>query len=167
MNAPHWRPAYIGVGSNLDSPEDQVRNAIDSIGDLPDSVFITMSGLYRSSPMGPADQPDFVNAVVAIVTQMSAVQLLAALQDIEQEHGRTRDVERWGPRTLDLDLLAFAGQVIESEELTVPHPGIAGRNFVLLPWQEIAPRYRLPGGADIAGLASQVSLTEPRIERIG
>jgi len=101
------------------------------------------------------------------VTQKSAMQLLSELQDIERQHGRTRGGKRWGPRTLDLDLLAYADQVSDDEELTLPHPGIAERNFVLLPWQEIAPNFRLPGGADISGMAASVSLTEPRIERIG
>ncbi len=137
------------------------------IGDLEDIILVAQSGLYRSSPMGPADQPDFVNAVVGVLTQLSAGKLLDAMQALEQSQGRTRSGERWGPRTLDLDLLAYAGQVIDTDKLTVPHPGIAERNFVLLPWQEIAPCYRLPGGADIAGLASRVSLTEPHIERIG
>jgi len=166
MIAPHWWPAYIGVGSNLESPEGQVDAAIKALSELPDTGLVSQSGLYRSAPMGPANQPDFVNAVVALMTQKSARQLLQDLQEIERQHGRARDRERWGPRTLDLDLLAYADQVADEEELTLPHPGIAERNFVLLPWQEIAANFRLPGGADIAGMAAAVSLTEPRIERI-
>ena len=163
---PHWWPAYIGIGSNLDSPEKQVAQGVESLRSLPDCVVVSESGQYRSSPMGPADQPDFINAVVALVTQNNAHDLLRQLQEIEQTQGRVRDGERWGPRTLDLDLLAFAGLMIDDEDLTVPHPGIAERNFVLLPWREITPDYRPPGRDHIAGVADQVSLSEPRIERI-
>jgi 2-amino-4-hydroxy-6-hydroxymethyldihydropteridine diphosphokinase len=166
MIAPHWWPAYIGIGSNLESPEHQVSAAMKAIGGLPDTRLVSQSGLYRSSPMGPADQPDFVNAVVAVMTEKSASDLLHDLQEIERQHGRVRDGQRWGPRTLDLDLLAYADLVSDDEELTLPHPGIAQRNFVLLPWQEIAANFRLPGGVDIAGMAATVSRTEPRIERI-
>ena len=167
MRAPHWWPAYVGIGSNLESPEQQVAQAIESLRDLPDCLLVNESGLYRSAPMGPDDQPDFINAVVALITQASAHDLLRQLQAIEQAHGRVRDGERWGPRTLDLDLLAYEGQIIDEEDLSVPHPGIAERNFVLLPWQDITPNYRPPGHGSIAGMATRISLTEPRIERIG
>ncbi len=167
MSPPHWWPAYVGIGSNLESPLEQVAQAIVSIRQLPDSVLISVSGQYRSPPMGPVEQPDYINAVAAMLTQNSAHHLLTQLQDIERQQGRVRDGERWGPRTLDLDLLAYAGQIIDEEDLTVPHPGIAERNFVLLPWQEITPKYRLPGRADIATMAAQISLAEPQVERIG
>ena len=167
MSARPWRPAYIGVGSNLDSPERQVASGIEAIAALADTILVSRSSLYRSAPLGPADQPDFVNAVVGVLTRLAARDLLAGLQQIERDHGRSRDGERWGPRTLDLDLLAVAGQIADTDELTLPHPGIAERNFVLLPWQEITPRYRLPNGSEIARLASGVSHAEPRIERIG
>jgi len=167
MSAPHWWPVYIGVGSNLESPENQVRQAIAALEKLPGSILVSASGLYRSSPMGPVEQPDFVNAVVALLTQTEARELLRQMHEIERQQGRQPDGERWGPRTLDLDLLAYAGQVIEAEGLAVPHPGIADRNFVLLPWREIAPNYRVPGLAEIAVLAANVSESEPRIERIG
>ena len=166
MSASHWWPVYIGIGSNLESPGDQVKQAIASLAELPDSVLVSQSGLYRSAPLGPADQPDFINAVVALLTQLDARDLLRQMQAIERQQGRERDGERWGPRTLDLDLLAYAGQIINEDGLIVPHPGIAERNFVLLPWQEIAPNYRVPGQADVADLAARVSLSEPRIERI-
>jgi len=167
MSAPHWWPVYIGIGSNLESPEDQVRQAIAALGDLPGSILVGESGLYHSSPMGPSKQPDFVNAVVALLTQTDARELLQQLRRIEHKHGRERDGERWGPRTMDLDLLAYAGQIINENDLIVPHPGIADRNFVLLPWQEIAPYYRVPGLAEVAALAASISISEPRIERIG
>jgi 2-amino-4-hydroxy-6-hydroxymethyldihydropteridine diphosphokinase len=167
MSEPHWWPAYIGIGSNLDSPEDQVVQAIAALADLPDSIVVSESGLYRSAPLGPMDQPDFFNAVVAILTRANARQLLRQMREIERQQGRKRDGERWGPRTIDLDLLAYAGQCIAEEGLIVPHPGITERNFVLLPWREIAPHYYVPGLAEVAMLAAEVSATEPRIERIG
>jgi 2-amino-4-hydroxy-6-hydroxymethyldihydropteridine diphosphokinase len=166
MSGPHWWPVYIGVGSNLDSPQDQVRQAIAALRDLPDSILIGESGLYRSAPLGPVDQPDFVNAVVGLLTKTGARELLGQLHEIERTQGRDRDGERWGPRRIDLDLLAYAGQVIDEENLTVPHPGIAERNFVLLPWREIAPTFQVPGQAEVAVLAASISESEPRIERI-
>lgn len=166
MKAPHWWPAYIGVGSNLDSPEDQVRKAVAALAQLPGSILVSQSGLYRSSPMGPSDQPDFVNAVVALLTQTNACDLLHQLQDLERMQGRKRGGERWGPRTLDLDLLAYGGEIINEGDLTVPHPGIAERNFVLLPWREIAPTFCVPGHTDVAAMAASISILEPRIERI-
>jgi 2-amino-4-hydroxy-6-hydroxymethyldihydropteridine diphosphokinase len=166
MSTSHWWPVYIGIGSNLGSPEEQVRHAIAALGELPGSILISESGLYRSSPFGPVEQPDFVNAVVALLTQTGAHGLLRQMHEIEREHGREREGDRWGPRTLDLDLLAYAGQVIEDGDLIVPHPGIAERNFVLLPWREIAPNYRVPGLAEVAVLAANVSASEPSIERI-
>ena len=167
MSATHWWPIYIGIGSNLESPEAQVRQAIASLGNLPQSILVSASGLYRSAPMGPSGQPDFINAVAALLTQTKAHDLLQQLQNLELKQGRTHDIERWGPRTLDLDLLAYASEIINEDDLIVPHPGIADRNFVLLPWQEIAPYYCVPGCAEIAAMAASISTTEPRIERIG
>ncbi len=102
MSAAHWWPVYVGIGSNIDSPEDHVTQAIESLAGLPGSILVSESGLYRSSPMGPADQPDFINAVVALLTQANAYDLLQQLHGIERDHGRVRNGERWGPRTLDL-----------------------------------------------------------------
>jgi 2-amino-4-hydroxy-6-hydroxymethyldihydropteridine diphosphokinase len=167
MSAPHWWPAYIGIGSNLESPEDQVRQAIAALGNLPRSILVSASGFYRSAPMGPSDQPDFINAVAAILTQTNPRELLQQLQDIERKQGRERSGERWGPRTLDLDLLAYGGEIINEDDLILPHPRIGDRNFVLLPWQEIAPNYRVPGRTDVAAMAAGISASEPRIERIG
>ena len=166
MIGSHWFPAYVGIGSNLDNPEDQVRRAIAALKDLPDSICVSESGLYRSAPLGPAGQPDFVNAVAGLVTRLAARELLEKLQQIERNQGRKRHGELWGPRTLDLDLLAYDGQVTSEDDLVLPHPGIAERNFVLLPWQEIAPTYRVPGLAEVAELAASISTSNPRIERI-
>ena len=116
--------------------------------------------------MGPQDQPDFVNAVVSLLTQSDAIELLRALQEVEEKQGRERKAEQWGPRTLDLDLLAYGSQIIESENLTLPHPRIAERNFVLLPWNEITPFYQVPGLLSVAELAAKVSKTDPRIDKL-
>lgn len=166
MIGSHWFPAYVGIGSNLDNPEDQVRRAIAALKDLPDSICVSVSGLYRSAPLGPAEQPDFVNAVAGLLTRLAAREFLEKLQQIERNQGREWHGERWGPRTLDLDLLTYSAQVINVDDLVVPHPGIAERNFVLLPWQEIAPAYRVPGLAEVAELAANISTSKPRIERI-
>lgn len=167
MNAPHWRPAYIGVGSNLDSPGKQVQQGIAGLADLPQSKLVLESGTYKSAPMGPVEQPDFVNAVVAVITRLAPHDLLSALQSIEQRHGRDYNVERWGPRTLDLDLLAYAGLCVDENDLTLPHPGVAERNFVLLPWNEISPHYRVPGLSTVTELMSAIVGNEPQIERLG
>jgi 2-amino-4-hydroxy-6-hydroxymethyldihydropteridine diphosphokinase len=115
----------------------------------------------------PSPPPDFINAVAAILTQTNPRELLQQLQDIERKQGRERSGERWGPRTLDLDLLAYGGEIINEDDLILPHPRIGDRNFVLLPWQEIAPNYQVPGRTDVAAMAAGISASEPRIERIG
>jgi len=167
VSAPHWRPAYIGIGSNLDSPSEQVERGIAALANIAKSFLVLQSSQYRSAPMGPAaSQPDFVNAVAALLTQLSPHDLLREMQTIELAHGRKRDGDRWGPRTLDLDLLSFSNLVFSDDTLTLPHPGIAERNFVLLPWREIAPHVRVPGLASVVELARTVSLREPKIERM-
>lgn len=158
-----WHPAYIGLGSNLESPLQRVQSAIEGLAELPDTVLALHSSLYRSAPLGPADQPDFINAVAALVTRLPPIELLSRLQAIETAHGRQRGTVRWGPRTLDLDLLSYGRVRLDSAELVLPHPGIAERNFVLLPWQEIAPCYRVPGLATVAELAGRLSMHDPEI----
>ncbi len=160
----HWYPAYIGIGSNLDSPARQVRNAFELLDDLPATRVFARSSLYRSAPFGGVEQPDFVNAVAGLLTRLEPQELLTRMQAIQRARGRIDDEVRWGPRVLDLDLLVYSSRMIESDDLTVPHPGIAERNFVLLPLQEIAPELFIPGLGQLAGLAAQ---TEPPISRIG
>ncbi len=167
MSEPPWRPAYIGVGSNLDDPVVQVRQGIDLLRSLPDTLVTLISSFYRSAPMGPQGQPDFINAVVALVTKLPPGKLLALTQGLEARQGRDRRAEKWGPRTLDLDLLAYSSVKMSDCNLTLPHPGIAGRNFVLLPWAEIAPNYFVPGLATVAELAQSVAGKDPQIEKIG
>jgi len=137
--------AYIGLGSNLSSPETQLKAARLAITDLPGVCEMAFSSLYRSPPMGPQDQPDYVNAVMAIGTDMSAIELLRCLQKIELDQGRVRKDQRWGARTLDLDILLYGQQMINQPDLIVPHYGLAERAFVLYPLQEIAPETEVPG----------------------
>lgn len=136
---------YIGLGSNLGDPEAQLRAALAELAELPRSRFLRASSLYRGAPMGPQDQPDFVNAVAEIETELSAERLLAELQALEARHGRVRDGPRWGPRSLDLDLLLYGEMRIDTPGLTVPHPGVPVRAFVLYPLHEIAPDLQVPG----------------------
>ncbi|MFO7326537.1 MAG: 2-amino-4-hydroxy-6-hydroxymethyldihydropteridine diphosphokinase [Pseudomonadota bacterium] len=139
-----WVPAYVGVGSNLGDPVARVRAAFDALAGLPDTRLIATSRLYRTAPFGPVAQGDFINAVAGLLTQLDAVTLLHHIRAIEKEAGRVRE-QRWGPRTLDLDLLVFGDQRIDTPELTVPHPGIAERVFVLAPLMDIAPTLDVPG----------------------
>lgn len=138
--------AYIGLGSNLQQPIQQINQALQLLKDIPRTHLITASPLYRSEPLGPADQPDYINAVAALATGLSPLELLDALQAIERQQGRVREGERWGPRTLDLDLLLYGDLQIHNERLTVPHPGLGERNFVLYPLYDIAGEdLRIPG----------------------
>ncbi|MBM4221035.1 MAG: 2-amino-4-hydroxy-6-hydroxymethyldihydropteridine diphosphokinase [Gammaproteobacteria bacterium] len=148
-------PAYIGLGSNLDDPVAQLKRAFTELAALPGSRLIARSRLYRSAPLGGLPQPDYVNAVVAILTQLEAPSLLEALHAIERAHGRERTVAgRWAARTLDLDLLVQGDLRLDSGSLVIPHPGIAQRNFVLLPLLEVAPYLQLPGLGQVAKLAA-------------
>jgi 2-amino-4-hydroxy-6-hydroxymethyldihydropteridine diphosphokinase len=149
--------AFIGLGSNLADPVAQVEQALEALARLPDSTFVASSGLYRSEPMGPRDQPDYINAVAALDTRLEAHALLQALQAIERRQGRVRCGARWGPRTLDLDLLLYGKQRCDDEQLTVPHPGIQERPFVLYPLYEIAPDIDVPGLASLAELLAGCS----------
>lgn len=138
--------AYIGIGSNLETPVHQVEQAIVVLSHLPQSRLLATSSLYCSVPLGPSEQPDYINAAAVIDTQLTPLELLNALQQIEVNQGRVRESERWGPRTLDLDLLLYADTVIDMPRLQVPHPQMHLRNFVLVPLLEIAPQLCLPDG---------------------
>ena len=146
--------AYIGVGSNLDNPVAQVKDAIEELEAIPDSIPIARSSLYSSKPMSVADQPDYVNAVVAIDTVLSPQALLQVLQAIERRQGRARTGEKWGPRILDLDLLLYGSRIIDTADLTVPHPGMHKRDFVLVPLGEIAGDINIPGRGRLNALIS-------------
>ncbi len=130
---------YIGLGSNLAEPRQQLRGALDALARIPNSQLAVVSSLYLSDPLGPADQPRYNNAVAALDTSLSPLALLDALQAIELAQGRERKAERWGPRTLDLDILLFGNRLISEPRLTVPHYHMHARAFVLYPLAEIAP----------------------------
>lgn len=140
--------AYIGLGGNLHNPRDQVMRAFVELAQIPHTQLIAQSPLYRSAPVGPGEQPDYVNAVALLETSLAPLALLDALQAIEQAHQRVR-IERWGPRTLDLDILLLDQQTITSDRLTVPHPYLTQRNFVLYPLADIAPGLVLPDGTSL------------------
>lgn len=148
--------AYVGLGSNLDGPASQVSRALEALTRLPLTRLLARSRLYRNPPMGPQDQPDYVNAVACLATALPAQQLLAELQGVERAQGRVRGAERWGPRTLDLDLLLYGHEIIRTPGLEVPHPGIAERPFVLLPLAEIAPDVVIPGHPAMAELLAGI-----------
>lgn len=151
------RPArvYIGLGGNLGDPVRTVLSGRQAIRDMAGVRETGFSSLYRSTPMGPSAQPDYVNAVMAIDTVLSPLALLDGLQAIEARHGRVRQGERWGPRTLDLDLLLYGDQMIRSKRLIVPHAGIAGREFVLYPLQEVAGELQVPGHGALSDLVAR------------
>ncbi|AWL10867.1 2-amino-4-hydroxy-6-hydroxymethyldihydropteridine diphosphokinase [Saliniradius amylolyticus] len=144
---------YIGLGSNLDAPKQQLLTAFNTLAQHPDMRLVDTSSLYTSLPMGPQDQPDYVNAVACLQSKLDPLMLLRALQDIEWQQGRVRKDERWGARTLDLDILLYGQQVIKSPELIVPHYGMQDREFVVHPLMEIAPELQLPDGQALADVA--------------
>jgi 2-amino-4-hydroxy-6-hydroxymethyldihydropteridine diphosphokinase len=146
---------YLGLGSNLAEPAEQVKSARQAIASIPGVQESACSSLYSSMPMGPQDQPDYINAVMAIETQLPPQVLLEHLQAIEKDHGRERKGERWGARTLDIDILLYGEQAIDLPNLTVPHNGMAERPFVLMPLAEIAPHLTIPGKGDVSDLLTR------------
>jgi 2-amino-4-hydroxy-6-hydroxymethyldihydropteridine diphosphokinase len=148
--------AYVGLGSNLAGPERQLHQAFSAMALIPSTRVLRQSSLYRSRPMGPKDQPDYLNACAELDTGLTAHALLQELQQIESRQGRVRDGLRWGPRTLDLDLLMYGNSRIEDETLIVPHPEIPNRGFVLAPLAEIAPELQIPGMGHVQDLLETV-----------
>ncbi|WP_027858324.1 2-amino-4-hydroxy-6-hydroxymethyldihydropteridine diphosphokinase [Marinobacterium jannaschii] len=142
---------YIGLGSNLEDPRQQVTTALAELDLIPQTTLLQASSLYRSDPVGPQDQPDFINAVALLRTTLEAHQLLDQLQQLEQSHRRVRK-QHWGPRTLDLDLLLYGDEHIATERLSVPHPFMQERSFVLWPLSEISPGLVLPDGSRLSDL---------------
>ena len=137
---------YIGLGSNLFQPAKQLKNAVQTISTIEQCQIQKISSLYFSRPMGPQDQPDYMNAVLSLTTSLTAIELLTVLQTIENNVGRLRKDNRWDARILDLDILLFGQQFINNDRLTIPHYGMKVREFVLLPLQEISPTLILPCG---------------------
>jgi len=154
---PRWLPAYVGVGSNLDGPEAQVRRALQALGRLPGTLLVVSSPMYRTQPFGEVLQPAFVNAVAGLLIQSSPDDFLGALRALERELGREAPRERWGPRLIDLDLLVVGRETRATATLTLPHPGIAERDFVLYPLADIAPDLDVPGAGRVAELRSRVA----------
>jgi 2-amino-4-hydroxy-6-hydroxymethyldihydropteridine diphosphokinase len=154
-----WQPAYVGVGSNLAEPRQQVERALARLGELPRTRCLLRSRLYGSPPFGGMAQPDYVNAVAGLLTQLSAVQLLEALRALEAAAGRPPERTRWGPRILDLDLLCLGRERHQEPSLMLPHPGIVERNFVLYPLADIAPDLELPGLGRVTELKERVAST--------
>ncbi len=151
--------SYIGLGSNLADPVEQVSRAIDELAGLSNCHLDAVSSLYVSKPLGPQDQDDFVNAVLKLSTTLNAHELLSCLQDIENTHQRVRR-RRWGPRTLDLDILLYADQIIQDEHLCVPHAELAKRSFVLIPLYEIAPELTIPGMGKLKELQAKMDSSD-------
>ncbi|MGI0118900.1 2-amino-4-hydroxy-6-hydroxymethyldihydropteridine diphosphokinase [Zooshikella sp. RANM57] len=150
--------SYIALGSNLDEPLTHIISGLQGIQQLPDTEVEAVSGLYSTPPLGPAGQQNYLNAVAKINTSLQPLALLDALQSIEQQQGRKRLV-RWGPRTLDLDILLYGNQVINHERLVVPHVEMSNRGFVLLPLADIAKDLVLPSGTTVRQLATNTDKT--------
>ena len=145
MPAQTFTRCFIGLGSNLADPLRQLRQAATALSAMPESRLTTISSIYQSHPLGPADQPDYLNAVAMLDTRLAPLVLLDALQAIELQQGRVR-LQHWGPRTLDLDLLLYGAETIDLPRLQVPHAEMQRRNFVLIPLAELAPELVLPDG---------------------
>ena len=137
---------YIALGSNQSMPLQQVKTALEALDHLPRTRLVACSPFYRTKPLGPQDQPDFLNAVVALDTSLPPEQLLDHTQAIERNQGRVRKEQRWGPRTLDLDIMLYGSQVITTDRLIVPHYGLKEREFMLYPLADIAPDLIFPDG---------------------
>lgn len=148
--------AYIALGSNLGDRAGHISAATKALGELPNSSIHACSPWYQSIAIGPGQQPDYINAVVAITTRLEPLPLLAKLHAIEAGRGRTRGL-RWGPRSLDLDLLLYGSRVIQHPELTVPHPRLTERNFVIYPLADIAPSLILPNGVSLKELLAKTT----------
>ena len=161
-----WVPAYIGIGSNLNQPIKQLKQATENLTMMPNSKFIKISSIYESSPLGVTDQPNFINAVAAIITRLSAHNLFKELHKIEFKQKRVRNNEKWGPRTIDLDLLVFGSQTIDDQVLTIPHPEIKNRNFVLKPMSDITLELRIPGLDSIEDLLKKMENNPIKIRRL-
>ena len=153
--------AYIAIGSNLASPLEQVNAAVQALGEIPQSQIIAVSSFYRTPPLGPQDQPDYLNAAVVLDTALDAETLLGNTQRIELQQGRVRKAERWGPRTLDLDLMLFGNEIINTERLTVPHYDMKNRGFMLWPLFEVAPDLTFPDGIPLRDILDKLHAEKP------
>jgi 2-amino-4-hydroxy-6-hydroxymethyldihydropteridine diphosphokinase len=152
--------AAVALGANLGDRGDALRSAVQAVAALAGVEVVSVSPVYETSAVGgPPDQPAFLNAVLLLDTELPAAELLAHLHGIEDAHGRVRDV-RWGPRTLDLDLLAYDAMESDEPELTLPHPRAHERAFVLVPWASVDPTFEVPGRGTVAGLLSALPVAD-------
>ncbi len=160
-DARRWIPAYIGLGSNLDDPARQIEAAFAGLATLPDSRLLLRSRAYRTRPVGPQDQPDFVNAAAALLTRLEAAELHGELKALEQRLGKRPPPVRFGPRRIDLDLLVYGASIVATTDLTVPHPRLHERAFVLYPLDDMAPALWIPGRGRVATLRAAVAGDAP------
>lgn len=149
---------YIGLGSNLKDPSSQIQSALSALDSHQHIRLVACAHLYSSAPMGPKNQPDYTNSVCKVVTDLAPTDLLDVTQAIELEHGRERKAERWGPRTLDLDILLYGEQRIDTERLVIPHYGMATREFVLVPLFEIEPDLIMPDKRPLSAWVAECNL---------
>lgn len=155
--------AFIGLGSNQGDPHRQLDRALELLDSLPQSRLIRCSPRYGTAPVGDPDQPDFINAVAELETGLEPLDLLRRMQEFELELGRTRDPgRRWGPRTIDLDLLLFGHAVVQEADLVVPHPRMSSRAFVLRPLADLAPEFEVPGQGRVSELLARVDTSGVR-----
>lgn len=154
---------YIALGSNLASPLEQVNAAVKALGEIPDTRLVAVSSFYRTPPLGPQDQPDYLNAAVALETTLAPEVLLSHTQRIELQQGRVRKAERWGPRTLDLDIMLFGQAIIHTDNLTVPHYDMYNRGFMLWPLYEIAPSLTFPDGISLQQRLDTLGAEKPAL----
>jgi len=154
---------YIGLGSNLENPIAQIKQAFSALNALPTTHLLKHSSLYRSKPLGPPNQPDYINAVAVLKSELPPLILLNEMQIIENKQGRIRSGQRWGPRTLDLDMLLYSDKLSQDPQLILPHPGLYERAFVLHPLHEIVPNLVLPNGQTLSHLVQHCSARELRI----
>lgn len=155
--------AYIGLGANIDGPAAHIERAFTELDQLPATRLVARSHLYKSEPLGPPGQPDYLNAAAHLETGLSPADLLAALKELEARHGR-RTGPRWGPRPLDLDILLYADVTLATPELMLPHPGLQERAFVLYPLADLAPELAVPGLGRVRDLRDRCRKT--RIQRL-
>ncbi len=151
-----WHPAYVALGSNLDDPRRQVENAFAGLAGLTDTRLVLRSRLWRSAPMGPQDQPEFVNAVAGLLTRQEPQTFLENLRGLERRLGKVQPAVRWGPRLIDIDLLLVGDARSDEPGLQLPHAGLHQRNFVLYPLAEIAPMLWVPDRGRVCRLLEKV-----------
>lgn len=153
---------YLALGSNLADPLHQIDAALSALDALPETQRVATSPFYRTPPYGPPDQPDYLNAAVALETTLTAEALLDQTQRIEREHGRVRKAERWGPRTLDIDIMLFGTASLNSDRLIVPHYDLLNRAFMLVPLLAITPNLHLPDGRPLQPLLARLDCSSIR-----